>query len=160
MDKVIMLPTDFSVESLNTLKLAIDQYEGNKVRVLLVYAENPSDSITELLFYNPYNTIRKLRSKTFDEALAVLKNRYESSIESLCIKVFHGTTTSALKSFVEANQIDEILLPKSYQFKLPKNGFDLTPIVKKSKLPYQELGWENAQGLPNQMELNILFNIN
>jgi hypothetical protein len=160
MDKVIMIPTDFSVESLNTLKLAIDQYEGNKVRVLLVYAENPSDSITELLFYKPYNTIRKLRNSTFDEALSVLKNRYESSITSLNIKVFTGTTTSALKSFVEANQVDEILLPKNYQFKLQKNGFDLAPVVRKSKLPYQELGWDNAQGLPDQLELNILFNIN
>lgn len=160
MKKVIMLPTDFSVESLNTLKLALGRNEGKKVHVLLVYGEHASDSITELMFYKPVNTIRTLRNEDFDEALSVLKNRYESTIASLNIKVINHASVAVLHNFVEANGISEIFLPRHYQFELPKNGFDLTPLVKKSKLPYQELEWDTSFSLSDQIQLNALFNIN
>lgn len=160
MDKVIMLPTDFSIESLNTLRLAADQYKGQKIHVVLVYAETPSDSITDLLFYRPVNTIKALKSKSFEEALSVVRNRYESTIASLSFKIFNGTNTNALLNFVEANQIDDIILPTNYNFQFPKNGFDMTPMIKKSKLPYREIGWDSSAGISEQLQINVLFNIN
>jgi hypothetical protein len=142
-----MIPTDFTVASLNTLRLALGQYEGAQVKVMLVYAEHTSDSITELLFYRPYKTIQALKNEAFDEALSVIKNRYESAILSVDFKVFNGFTVSALQLFAEANSIDQIFIPRSYRFEIYKKGFDMTGLIKKSKLPYQEMEWDTSVGL-------------
>jgi hypothetical protein len=60
MPKRILIPIDFSVESLNTLKRALDGLGDTHVEVILMYAEYLSDSITELLFYSPDDKRKEL----------------------------------------------------------------------------------------------------
>jgi hypothetical protein len=158
MNKVIMVPIDFKVESLHTLKLALDRFEGQKLQIVLVYAEIPSSSIAELFFYNPYNTLKAQSNKAFTEGITVLKNRYESTISSIVFKVFNGSSASAFEVFADANKIDEIFLSKNYKLQMKNNGFDMTPLIKKSKLSYHEFGEVEMQGLADQLQLNVLFN--
>lgn len=59
MKKRILVPIDFQVESLNTLKLALKQHADNEVIVHLVYGELLDESITRMLFYDPARIIKK-----------------------------------------------------------------------------------------------------
>jgi len=61
MPKTILIPIDFRVASLNTLKYALERSSGSPHRVILIYAEYLEDSITELLFYRPESKPRSLR---------------------------------------------------------------------------------------------------
>jgi hypothetical protein len=153
----ILIPTDFHVESLNTLKLAVNLIEADKVDVVLMYAENLSSSITELLFYNPKKIIESLKTSEFEEAISILKNRYETSINSISYEVFHGYRVAALEYFIESKDIDLIYLPKTYKLKMPKNGFDPIPMIKKSNLTYKELNWEVGHHTSEEVQLNTLF---
>lgn len=157
MARTIFIPTDFKIASLNTLKLALNNIQEEKVNVILVYCEEEPDSITEFLFYTPQKTIKSLKSPEFEEAISIIRNRYETVIQLINIELFHGYTVNSLKNFVEARKIDIIYLPKSYALQLPKNGFDPIPLIKKSKLPYQEVGWETNDYAPEQVQLNTLF---
>lgn len=157
MAKTILIPIDFNVESLNTLKIALNDLQGTRADVVLMYAEYTSDSITELLFYVPENRVKALLKPDFEEGLAVLKNRFEKVIETIRIEFFHGYGVNAFVNFMKGNKIDTIYIPKNYHLKLLSRGFNPIPIIKKSKLPYTEVEWASSTRTSKEDQLNHLF---
>ncbi len=154
MPKKLLIPIDFKVESLNTLKYALKGID-EEVEVVLMYSEYLSDSISELLLYSPDEQRNSLKSGDFREALCILKNRYESMLVKVDIELFHGYNTNALKNFIEGHNIDSMYIPKNYKLQPPKNGFDPIPLIVKSKLAYEEVEWQ--QYADSSSELSLLF---
>jgi hypothetical protein len=157
MVKKILIPTDFKIESLNTLKYSLEERKQEKSSVILMYSAYNSDSITELLFYNPAKILDVLISSNFKDAINIIKNTYESSLHSFKIELFHGLNKNAFLNFYEVHGIDLVYLPKDYSLKLYKNGFDPIPLIKKSKVQYNEVAWTSEHGLTDKDELNQLF---
>jgi hypothetical protein len=157
MVKKILIPIDFRIESLNTLKYSLEERKQEKSSVILIYSEYSSDSITELLFYNPVKIVEALVSANFNDAINIIKNTYETSIHSFKIELFHGLNVNAFLNFYEAHGIDLVYLPKDYYLKPHKNGFDPIPLIKKSKVQYREVNWTNEYNLTDNDDLNQLF---
>ena len=99
MAKRILAVTDFTVESLNVLRLALKNTSESNLQVILMYAEAASDAIGDLLFRSPQSRINELTTPEFAAALAILKNHYEHEIQSLRIMVFSGYSTVAFQNF-------------------------------------------------------------
>lgn len=157
MFKTILVPIDFSVESLNTLKIALRKEGNMKLNVVLMYASNTSSSVTDLLFYSPKREITKLSNAEFNEAITVIKNRYESLIHIIRFELFHGQTTAAFKAFAEGNKVDQIYLPKYYELTPLKNGFNPIPLIRKSKLNYEEIEWNVDNFTFDQSQMSAIF---
>ncbi|HMS71072.1 MAG TPA: hypothetical protein PKD18_23155 [Saprospiraceae bacterium] len=157
MQKRILIPTDFNVESLNTLKRALESFDDGEVEAVLFYSEYLSDSITDMLFYNPEKRLNELITPVFEEALTILVNRYEKLCLSVNIELFHYNNTTALQNFAEAREIDLIFVPKSYKLNPLKNGFDPIPAIKNSNIPLQEVSWENNAEEVYEDSLGYLF---
>jgi hypothetical protein len=158
MIKTVLVPIDFTIESLNTLKITLNDLVDTQVNVVLMYSEYTSDSITELLFYSPEKRLKTLLKPEFMEALTAIKNRFENVIDCISIEFFHGYGVNAFVNFVEGKKIDIISIPSEYKLKPQSNGFDPLPIIKKSKLPYQEVNWLPNKYAPKEEELSHLFN--
>ncbi len=153
MAETILVPIDFRVASLNTLKLALESYPGQQVRVVLMYAETLDDSITELLFYTPDKKIKDLTSPEFKEALEVLKNRFEGTIwGDITILLFHGQTSMAFTNFAKANGIDTVFIPQTYRLAPPKKAFDPTSLIRKSAISFREVGWVSPRNTTTEQE--------
>jgi hypothetical protein len=157
MEKKILIPIDFRIESLNTLKYALEEQKHEKSNIILMYSEYLSDSITELLFYDSAKIIKALASSHFNDAIAIIFNTYESCIHSFEIKLFNGLNKNAFLNFYEAHGVDLVYLPKDYCLKPHKNGFDPISIIKKSKVEYREVAWTSDHLTTNKDELNQLF---
>lgn len=157
MKKTILIPIDWNVESLNTLKFVLSAGEFTSVDIVLMYAHKLSDSITDMLFYSPSNIIGSYTTPLFEEAISILRNRHETIVNSVSIELFHGYGVNALKKFVEARGIDIIYIPKRYSLKLEKRGFNPIPIIKKSKLAYKEIEWSPELNSSGEDQLNVLF---
>jgi hypothetical protein len=157
MVKKILIPTDFKIESLNTLKYSLEERKQEKSSVILMYSAYNSDSITDLLFYNPTKIVEALVNSNFNDAINIIKNTYETSIHSFKIELFHGLNLNAFLNFYESHGIDLVYLPKDYCLNPYKNGFDPIPLIKKSKVQYSEVAWTSEQGTSNKDELNQLF---
>jgi hypothetical protein len=157
MIKKILIPIDFRIESLNTLKYALDDRKQEKSNIILMYSEYASDSITELLFYDATKIIKALASSHFNDAIDIIINTYESSLQSYKIELFHGLNRNAFLNFYVAHEIDLVYLPKEYNLKPHKNGFDPIPLIKKSKVEYREVAWTSDQDTTSKDELNQLF---
>jgi hypothetical protein len=155
--KQILIPIDFNIESLNTLKLALEECKLQRVNILLIYAETLTNAITELVFYSNRKKIMALSSSQFNDALNILKNTYESSIQSIDIKLFHGFNKQAFINFCQANQVDVIYIPKYYQLAQKKNSFDPIPLIKKSNIPFIEVSWNSDSQTLSDDEINQLF---
>lgn len=156
MEKTILIPIDFNVECLNTLKLALRKNEERKCNVVLMCPYVSSSSITELMFNPPHKIIRSLRTREFDDALSIIKNRFERSIKRLRLDLFSGHNLSAFRLFIEGNKIEEIYIPKNYALK-PKNGFDPLPLIRKSGLPVYEMDWDSNTIVYPLHQLGPLF---
>lgn len=164
MAQKLLVVTDFTVESLNTLQLALKHTNEANISVVLMYAEASSDSIRELLFYTPQRRIGELVTPEFAETLEIIKNCHENIIRSIEIALFSGYNINALRNFIEGHGITAIYLPRTYRLRLTKNAFNPIPLIKKSRLPYQEMDWESGLPqmpgrLPNQLfELDAALN--
>lgn len=156
MPKKILIPIDFKVESLNTLKIALNEIE-EEVEVVLMYSEYLSDSITELLFYSPDEKRKSLNTPDFGESLSILKNRFESTLIKVDIEFFHGFNAKAFKNFAEGKKVDCIYIPKNYKLQLSKNGFDPIPLIQKSKLTFQEVECQKSTDF-SLNDISNLFN--
>lgn len=155
MSKTILVPIDFRIESLNTLRFALEDNRHEKLNIILMYSEYQDNSITQMLFYSSEQRISKLSTQEFKDTLGIIRNMYETSINSLRIELFHGLNSNAFKNFHIANKIDLIVLPKNLSLQPHKNGFDPIPLIKSSKLEYTEIGWDFSDDLSRQLYYNI-----
>jgi hypothetical protein len=157
MVKKILIPIDFKIESLNSLKYCLEERKLEKSSIILMYSAYSGDSITEILFYNPGKIVEALVSSNFNDAINIIKNTYESSFDSFKIELFHGLNTKAFLNFYNAHGIDLVYLPKDYCLKPYKNGFDPIPLIKKSKVEFREVAWSSENDLADKDDLNKLF---
>ncbi|MBL7777224.1 MAG: hypothetical protein JNK66_02880 [Chitinophagales bacterium] len=157
MPDTILVPTDFQVESLNTVKLTLEQ-TSTLIYIVLVYPMYPSGSITDLLFYSPGKLIRQSVSEEFTSALEILKNRFESRLGGIRTELFHGSTNNAFKNFIEGQGITHIAIPKTYVLKTGKDSFNLLPFIKRCGTPCTMLDWPPFQHhLTPSQQLQTLF---
>lgn len=155
--KTILIPTDFRVASLNTLRLALERLEESSVNVVLLYCEALDMSITELLFYSPERMIKELTTTDFRDALSILMNRFENEIDELSIELFHGHVQSVFDTLLDTLQIDEIYVAKTYQLHLSRRAFSPMPYIKRSKIPCYELASKQQRFIPEEDKLDNLF---
>lgn len=139
--KKIIVPTDFSVKS---LKVVVDLVESADVSdtfdIVLLHGVYPPSSISDLLFIHPAKYIRELETEEFKEACAVIKNKFQSRIHSMCIDVITSESKAYFRNYAERNEIDEIFLPKGIELDFSgKHSFDIISLLKKSKLPITEI---------------------
>ncbi|PLK43275.1 MULTISPECIES: universal stress protein [Emticicia] len=159
MQKTILIPIDFRVASLNTLKYALENSSGGPHRVILIYAEYLQDSITELLFYRPQTKLASKITPEFKAALEVLKNRFEFQIVNLEMKLFHNRSRRGLRRFIENHEVDEVFIPKSYKLQMPKKAFDLVSIIRQGNFEYTEIDWPLGATIASERDhLEYLFN--
>jgi hypothetical protein len=156
--KRILVPVDFSVESLITLKKALDFLGDEQIHVVLLYGEHLPDSITELLFYSPGERLKKLIPPAFHEALTILRNRYEKQLTSLKIELFHGTSLNAMKNFVAGYNIDQVFIPAEYTLKPLKGGFNPLGIIRRLEIPVLKMEWTKMNVYVDPHNLTHLFN--
>lgn len=128
----ILIPTDFTVWSLNILKEALAAQKEERIDILLVHGAYLSTSITDLLFFNKHKFLDSLQSNDFRDALKVLENKFDSNINSLEIDLFSGYNNSAFKDFFESRGVTEAFVPSNYVLvKAHKKSFDLLPCITK-----------------------------
>lgn len=145
MSKTILIPTDFSIESLNPVHYAAEA--NGRINVLLLHGLRLSDSIIDLLFISHNRSILKLTSPDFEAACKMLLDKYKIRLNSLYLDFFSGFTIRDFQNFIDTHKVDEILISKSYRIKsITANSFDLLPFIKSSSYPVKEVYWQPAEG--------------
>ncbi len=146
--KKILVPTDFTIESLSVLKNALENNPNEKLDILLVHGVSMSNSITDLLFFKKHQFISSLETQEFCEAKDILKNKFASNINSLVSDVFVGFTSSAFENYIEGNKVNEAYIPVNYKIKnADKRSVNILPFIKKTVPSVYEVNLEETNGV-------------
>lgn len=159
MQKTVLIPTDFTIESLNLFKYVVQTAEDD-CHVVFVHCLSPSESMIDLLFVGNDTLIGRMAGRDFKEACAILRNRSDAHRITDTIELFKGKTISAFQNFLDGFGIDEIVAPLSYRFQRPSNrSIDPVPFIRESQRPVIEVDWPDSSSLPEKNQLAELFNI-
>lgn len=158
MKKTIVIPTDFTVQSLNVLKTVLHQNNAQqKYNVILLHGFNLGDSIRDLLFFSKSQQIESLMSTEFEEAYEVIRNKFDSQIGSLKIDLFTGYNVSAFNTYLEANSVKEIFTSDRKPEFANKNSFDLSRFIRKCTINVTVVESVGKSSVPERGEIAEVF---
>lgn len=115
--KHILIPTDFTMGSLNVLRFGADAFNDELTITLLHFMEMP-DSISDLLMLPREASNFNLISPEFREGISLIQNRYGSQIKRIRNDFFVGDGRRQFKNYLEHQKIDSIIYPENYDLKM------------------------------------------
>lgn len=131
--KHILIPTDFSIQSLQLAEQAISSLPAAKLNITLFHAFYLPYSEFELLLRDRKKPYTELLTDSFRQACKQLKDKHSKKIQKISFNFLEGSTAALFRHFADANEIDLIFLPDHYQFKpVHKLSVDPVPLFKKS----------------------------
>lgn len=135
MFKKVLIPTDFTIESLNMVKVLLREKQEGKIDILLLHGINLGDSLTNLLYFSKSKMIKTLSNPEFEEACAIIRNKYESKINCIRTDLFVGTSQNIFENYLRTNHVNEAYIPENYQLKLiNEKSFDLVRLIENSSI--------------------------
>ncbi len=161
MPKRILIPTDFSIESLNVLK-AFLQKENTTEQYDVVFSCGyyMSESITDLLFFSKYKILRGLNTDTFMDALSIIQNKYSTSLRSVTVDLFTGSSQTSFDDYLTGQKIESVVFSEQSKFKpCFKKSFDLSKLIKKSTVNKTNIAYKSTTHQSVEADnIAVLFN--
>ncbi|MBL7719454.1 MAG: hypothetical protein JNL72_11500 [Flavipsychrobacter sp.] len=155
--KKILIPTDFSISSLNVIHSVVEQF-SEPVEIVLFHGVYVANSISDLLFMSKKVTSTYI-TNDYNDACQVLKNKYSSQIKVMKTLFFYGNSPLAFNDFVEANNVDCIIYNDQHKYKETyKYSIDTIPFIRKSKFKTLALSVDaKAKKVTEESTLSELF---
>ncbi len=162
MNKTILIATDFSLESLETLKKVLhekhSQNDENSYHILLLSGYDMGDSIRDLLFTTKSHVFEKIRSQEFCDAYSIIQNKYPKLIRKISCDIFTGNFQRTFNQYIEVLNIEETYYPSSSLNQLKKGQFNIIPYIKKCKhLRAEVIETKSPQMVPEKGRLAEIF---
>jgi hypothetical protein len=158
MKKTILIPTDFTVNSLNVLKSILTQNDAKQTyNVILLHGMSLSDSIRDLLFFSKSKQIDSLTNPEFEEAYEVIRNKFDSQISSLRIDLFTGYNLSAFNNYLEGNKVEQIFISDKKPVLTNKNSFDLSRFIEKCQVEVTKVDFGTNATVPEKGKIAEVF---
>ena len=133
--KTIVIPSDFSLESIQLAETIVRNTKG-QMRLVFIHMFHVADDIQDLLF----STYRKKEydfvSDAFRKECKMLKDLYADKLHSFNIEFFYGNRLAPFKNFLDYYETDSIAYSSSYGVpKISKSSLDAVAIIKKAGYP-------------------------
>jgi len=121
----ILIPTDFSIESLNAVAGLLQKRPEQKFNISLVHFMQLSDSITELLMLSRRNREYQYISPEFEAAMRQIRKNNPEQVALIHTEFFYGSTVALFKNYLEAKEVDLIVTLQGHTYaKLNQNSID------------------------------------
>ncbi len=151
--KHVLIPTDFSINSLNAVHAAVAKYEG-VLNITLFHLMAMSGDISDLLYRSRRNKHLELITDDFNEAMQILQNRYGSRIRTIRVKFGFGDTPAYLRNFLEGERADVILVSPDIKLKLSSNrSVEIVPLLQASGT---QIDWVPAAGAKKSFDMGAI----
>ncbi|QEM12163.1 hypothetical protein [Mucilaginibacter rubeus] len=129
----IIIPSDFTLSSLNIIPVLAERYSKQKLNISLVHFLQLSDSISDLLLLSRRSREYQLIDDDFYAGCTMLKNDYADQIENITPDFFYGNTVAVFKNYLEAKETELIAMPENHSYaRLTPNSFDPTILMQRS----------------------------
>src|SRR5690606_7166934 len=138
--KKILIPTDFSTESLQLVEFAILNYSDVPLDIVLVHGYRMPEVYWEVLNFSAIREVRQLSTQAFHDAKLELLREHKKEIQSISIELFTGNNSLAFKNFLAQLDISEALIPSENFLQFPNyRSFDPTYFIRKNMENIREI---------------------
>lgn len=145
MKTITLIPTDFSLTSLQLARHALTSADGRAVELVLMHCMHMPDSITELLFFSKRELIDSFQTDAFRRECKTLKTEYNPQLVAIKMELFTGWNQNAFNNFVAGNRLDRAVIPRPYVLDHKQKGsFSPVPFIRKSGLKIIEVEIEKS----------------
>ncbi len=129
----ILIPTDFSLASLNAIMGLVKKHPEERFNITLVHFFKLSDSEAELLMLARRSREYSLISDEFEDQLNDIRKNFPQQIARVHAEFFYGNTVAIFKNFLEARDIKTIVCLDCHNYnRLTKNSIDPQLLVQRS----------------------------
>ncbi len=134
MAQTILIPTDFSIDSIQVLREYLDRNAAQAgLQIVFAAGYDTGSSITSLLFHSRSRILQKMNLESFNEALHIIENKYSNLIRGIRIEFFSGWNQSSFRNFLAGNRIDHIVYTSDMRLQSGcSEWFDITPFIKRT----------------------------
>lgn len=151
--KNILVPTDFSVQSLQLVHEIVRKHPQQKVCICLVHMVHIPTDIADLLFVKRHRLHDHVPAK-FSQAIEMLKNKYASRIEWMGLEFYYGSTATVLNGIIENRKIQEVFVFADHAYGLPlPQSVDMIRLLGKCKVAVNKIALKAKTGLPGEAHL-------
>lgn len=131
--KKIIIPTDFTVESLQLIEYAILNYPDEKLDVILAFGYKIPLHEIEIIKFSAISVIHKTTSEKFLRAKKNILIEHSDRLNSINIELFCGLNSVVFQNFLKEHKIQDAIVPQNNYICLKNNKcYDLTPIIRKN----------------------------
>ncbi|SDM48549.1 universal stress protein [Kriegella aquimaris] len=158
--KKVLIPTDFTVESLQLIEYAILNFPEAKLDIILVHGFRLPDTRWGLTHYSAMREVNKLNTDVFAKAKNMFVREHSDVIGRLRFELFTGNNSFAFQNFAEQLDVKDAIIPKGKFLNVNNSKcFDPTRFIKKNidnviEIPF-ELTEEYQKG---RFSLSALLN--
>lgn len=129
----ILIPTDFSLASLNTIMGLVKKHPEERFNITLVHFFKLSDSEAELLMLARRNREYTHITQEFEDQLNDIRKNFPQQIARVHAEFFYGNTVAIFKNYLEARDIKTIACLDCHSYKqLTKNSIDPQLLLHRS----------------------------
>lgn len=157
----VLIPTDFTVESLQLVEYAILNFPDTKLDIRLVSGYRMPNTRWALIHFNESELVRKQFTKSFKNAKRRILREHNNNIERLTFELFTGVNSFAFENLLEQIDTDDAIVPKGTALNGSSNNwFDTTNLIKKNVKNVIEVQMEPTEEVPQKkFSLISLFNL-
>ncbi len=129
----ILVPTDFSVDSLRIVLDFMEKNADQKVELVLACGYDIGDSITSLLGITKEDHLTRLESEDFIKGCEMIKSRFKNSLVEMYSDLIISRNARYLRNYFKGGRVTHVVLPDSYTFSSKEPSvFDLTELLRKN----------------------------
>jgi len=128
----ILIPTDFTVESLQLVEYATLNYPDSTLDIILIAGCRLPHSYWGIRHFNEKEQVYNQISNQFIDSKYRLQLEHKNTINSISIRLFTGVNSSAFQNFVENLDVVDAVVPRPGILCGTKNWFDTTEYIKRN----------------------------
>lgn len=126
MRRRILIPTDFSLTSLQVVLAYLEQTDEQQVEIVLTCGVDLGNSITALLSFDKDYYLDKMQGEDFIKGCEVIRSRYKNKLVEIYSDLMISRNSRYIINYLKGNQITDLILSEQYHYS-PKGNhvFDL-----------------------------------
>lgn len=131
--KHVLIPTDFTISSLQTVHAAIVHFPDEQIKISLLHLLEMPNGIGDLLMRAVRKEPTHLITPDFQKAREIIHNKYGQKILKMDVLFRYGSTKNYVQNLLEGLEVDAIVLDPEIKLASPHAAsVDMYPLLKKS----------------------------
>ncbi|ODT93247.1 MAG: hypothetical protein ABS85_06475 [Sphingobacteriales bacterium SCN 48-20] len=132
----VLIPTDFSIESLQLVERAVAALDDQSMNIILFHAFDIPSHAPDMLGSSRRVPYAHLLTDEFRNACRRIKTSNARTVQNIHIRHFYGNTVAVFRNYIDAHDIDMIICPEPFVFRaVSDQSVNPESLFRKSGIP-------------------------